>query len=151
MAHRADQIIEAIAALVRARVEGPLGCKVYTHRRLSLDPEQDEIPAISVDFGEDTPAVQSIGFIDSILTVPVTAIAREPTEPELREKLLELRREVHIAILADVKLGLPSFVIQAAYGGAEAPDVDVSGDMTAGTLTSNWLVHYRMNFTDPGD
>lgn len=147
--HRAEQIIAAAAEIIRARVE-PKGIHVYAHRRLSLDPESDELPAISVDFGPDEPADQeTTHYVDSKLTVQATAVAASFDEIELRRQLLELRREAHIALLADETLGL-EFVVQATYGGADEPEFGTSGAKLLGVLTSSWIFYYRMNRSDPG-
>lgn len=149
--HRASQIVDRIAEVIGARV-GPSGVNVFTHRRLSLSAEQGELPAHSVDFGPDEPEVENTTYIDSTLTVPVTFIATVAVEDELRRRMLEQRREVHIALMADPTLGLP-FVITTRYGGAEAPEFSANdeGELLAASLTSIWLVTYRMNLTDPGD
>lgn len=149
MAHRAEQIVDAIAAIIAARVQPP-GAHVFTHRRLSVDPYQDELPLVSVDFGDDTPAADNTQFIDSVLTVPTTAVAVGPEERDVKLKLLELRREVHRAIMADPTLGL-AFVVYTNYGGAAEPVYETDGELLVGELTSNWFVHYRMNVLDPGD
>jgi hypothetical protein len=150
MSHRADQILEAVAAAVLQQVQAE-GVKVFTHRRLTLQDDQDELPAISVDFGEDVPArEENTQFIDSILNVEVTGCVAAEDEVELRQMMLHLRRQAHVAITADETLGL-SFVVNAAYGGAQAPEVDVGGDPLIGTLTAPWLFYYRMNRDDPGD
>jgi hypothetical protein len=143
--HRAQQIVDAVTEVVRARV-GPT-VNVYTHRRMRVDEEQSELPAISIDYGEDRPDVDStLNQIASALVVEVVAMARAPDEPELHEKLLQLRADAHMAIQAG--LGL-SFVMWTEYGGASAPEVSVDGEQLAGTLTSSWIAHYSMSYSDP--
>lgn len=150
MSHRVQQIAERAALLIGQQVEDK-GTHVYVHRRLTLDPEQDETSSISVDYGEDRPLTENTQFIDSQFVLSVTAIVAHPVESELREQLLELRRDAHIALMADVTLGL-SFVIVTSYAGALEPVISANdGEVESGELTSNWLVAYRMNRTDPGD
>jgi hypothetical protein len=149
--HRAEQIVDAVAALVQAKVEAS-GVKVFTHRRLSLAADQDELPAISVDFGPDERAsTVIIGRIGSVLTVPITSIVQMPAEPEVKTELMRLRREAHRAVMADPKLGLSTFVLDTTYGGAEDPEIEVDTENVIGALTSNWLIYYMMNVADPGD
>lgn len=149
MTHRADQILTAVRDAIAARVEAS-GVRVYTHRRLSLDPEQDELPAITVDYGEDRRAdSQTLGKIASDLFVEVTAIVAKPTEPEAREKLLELRAEIHRAVMASPKQGIPDVVVSTFYGGAAAPEVDTDGEQIVAALVSTWIVRYRMELADP--
>lgn len=145
MTHRADQVIDAAAALIDTQASG---VTVYTHNRFSLFGA--ELPAISVDYGEDTPIEQVTGFIDSLLSLQITGVAVSPDEADVREELLRLRRDAHIALMADETLGL-AFVVTTTYGGANAPEIDTSGEVVVGALTSIWQVYYRMNLTDPGD
>jgi hypothetical protein len=148
LAHRAAQIVDAIASIVQDRVR-KLGVKVYAHRRLSLDPEQDELPAISIDYGEDRRGEQQLQMIASMLAVETTAIAIGSEEAQLRRQLLDYRAEVHLALMADPRLGLPDVVVTTSYGGAAAPIFDYTGELLAGELTATWLVIYRMNILDP--
>ena len=150
MAHRAAQVIDAIAALVLARV-GP-SVKVFTHRRFTLDPEQDELPAITVDYGEDRKADSStLGSITSLLSVECTAVVVAPLEADLRATLLELRAQIHRAVMANHRLGLPDIVSTTFYGGASAPGIDAEGEQLVGELTSTWLVLYDMSLSDPAN
>lgn len=154
MTHRAAEILDAVAALVLARVNasGNSGVKVFTHRRFTLDPEQDELPAISIDYGEDRPAEsRSLSSIGSVLSVECTAIVMSPHEDELREKLLELRAEIHRAVMANPRLGLPDVVVSTFYGGAGAPAIEAEGEQLVGALTSTWLVRYQMSLSDPAN
>lgn len=151
MTHRADQILDRTVELVAARVTAK-GHKVFKHRRLSLASEEDQLPAHSVDFGEDQRAENKfIGSINSVLTVQTTAVMQAATEPELKAALLEMRREQHRAVMADARLGLSDFVINTLYGGAAEPEILTDGESLTGILTSSWLVLYRMNTLDPGD
>ena len=109
------------------------------------------LPAISVDFGEDNPAQELTGgYFDSLLSCQITAIVARPEEQDVRTELLDLRRQIHKAIAADRTLGL-SFVVNTHYGGTDAPEIDVTGDVVVGALMSAWNVYYRMNIADPGD
>ena len=153
MAHRAEEVLEAVASALRTRVE-PKGSKVYLHRRLSLALEQDELSAYSVDYGEDRRIEsQYMQMIDSELAVQVTAIVQAPTEYEVRQALLVMRREQHRAVMADIRqgFGAQGFVVTTRYGGAEAPEIGTDGEEIVGALTCTWLVHYRTDPDDPGN
>jgi hypothetical protein len=148
MTHRAEQIIDAAVAAIPTTAQ-----EVFKDRRDSLSEADGELPATSVDSGEDVPidedGASNFAYIDSVLTVTTTAFAREATEPDLKAKLAELRTINHIAMMANGRtLGL-AFVIDCKYGGALAPELDRHGDLFAGKQTSLWRVHYRMNITDP--
>lgn len=149
MAHRAEQIIDAGKDAVAARV-GARGTHVYTHRRQTLQPTQDETPAISVDFGEDTPAdFAALDGIRSSLAVQFTVKTYAPTEEEARIALLEARDEIDIVMdaannaPAGQRLGL-SFVNSIRYGGATVPDVDPEGEQFVGEIACTWIADYQM-------
>jgi len=147
--HRADQIVDAVAEIVRARVSG-MGIKVFTHRRASLAADQDELPAISVDIGAEQAVTQNTGFIDSLLRMPITSVVVAEDEPTARAQLLDLRRQAHIGLMLDQTLGL-SFVVSTTYGGVDDVETSVDGDVVVFSQTAPWLVYYRMNPQDPGD
>ena len=149
MTHRAEQIIVAVADLVSALVT-PLGVHVYKHRRESLNAEQDELPAISVDYGEDLPAdSQPLSAINSVLSLSFTAVVSAPTEAEAREKLLELREYTdglmsdHMHMAGQNRLEL-TWVYGIGYGGADAPEINAEGESCTGTLSSTWSIGYRL-------
>lgn len=149
MTHRADQIIDAVAALIETQVQ-PSGVKVYTHRRFSLAADQDELPAISVDYGEDTAVTHIAHAIDSLLNLEITGVVAASEEADVRAELLRLRREVHKAVMADETQGL-AFVVTTTYAGAATPELNVDGGNVVGELTSSWAIYYRMDPSDPGD
>lgn len=144
MAHRADQILDAVVAkLTAAGIQG-----VAKHRELSYDPAM-ELPAISVKFGPDQPpGISNIPIIDSVLTVRIVAIVREATEAAAVTSLLALRTSSHIALQADQTLGL-SFVSDTRYGGATEPVFDTTGEGVAARQETQWNVPYRMNVASP--
>lgn len=149
MTHPVQTILDECASRTEARVQ-PKGTHVYKHRGDTLDAEQDELPAISFDYGDDSPDdEQPLAAIRSVLTVECRALVKAPTEKEVREKLIELRGEIHRAVMADRTLGHGQFVIGIAYGGASAPEIDATGDEVVGEQVSTWLVRYGMGLTDP--
>lgn len=155
MTIRAQQIIDAIAALVTAQVQAS-GVKVYTHRRLMLDLEQDELQAISVDYGPDTVDDTSNSALYWSLSVPVTGIFIAPLESTVRIGLLQQRRDIHRAIMAAPANGIPfkitlglSFVVNVLPLNAQEPEVDVSGENVIGALTSEYRVIYTTPINDP--
>lgn len=150
MSHRAQQIIDAMAANlgVSAATLGP----VFVNRSLSLSEAEREVPCVSVNYGADTPlnalGASNLSFIDSLIEVSVTAYASDDNEQSLLGKLLDARRLVHVDLLADRSQGL-SFVIDTRYGGAPVPDTNSTAERIVGSLASTWFVHYRMNLLDP--
>lgn len=155
MTHRAEQVIERIRSRIAGFPDLAINASnVYVHRRYTLSEEQNELDAISVDMGDDESVsefgVDNLSFIDSLLSVPIMMRAKHANEETLRRQLMQLRRQIHQAIMADQSLGL-SFVIGARYAGAAAIEIDMAGDSPIGTLECLWRIHYRMRVTDPGD
>jgi hypothetical protein len=146
MTHRADQIVDQVVSLLPASLAA-----VLKNRSLPISEAEQEVPAFSVCMGDDAP-LDDIGrsnfsFIDSLLTVDIISLVREQHEPAAVAKLTELRTAAHIALMADDTLGL-AFVIGVRYAGAPAPELEQT-DLMAGRQVARWLVHYRMNVTDP--
>ena len=145
--HRAEQIIEALQSILRARL--PSSINVYAHRMLSLGQEAGELPAVTIDFGEDvateSPGSEDLeGTIGSLLTVNITAVVQDADEQELRRRLLDIRANVHEAVKFIDDLGLP-FVTDTHYGGALPPEIGTDSDELVGELTSIWGVRYEMH------
>lgn len=150
MTHRAQQIVDAIAELVRARVE-PSGVHVYTHGRESLSEEQDELPAVSVDYGELSVDMEDPDehYYDCTLAVMVMCIATNADSATLRESLLVLAVDTQVAINATPDLDL-DFVIDTLFAGWAAPEISSQGSRHTGAVVTNWQVKFRMLFDDPG-
>lgn len=150
MSHRAQQIVDAVAGKLVA--SATLGASVYKHRRESLDEGSQELAAVVVDYGADDPlsdlGASNVAFLDSLLEVRTRIVLRASSEEEALEGLLGKRVAVHVALMADRSQGL-AFVIDTRYSGAEPPGLDSGADRVVGSLVCRWLVHYRMNLTDP--
>lgn len=146
MSHRAQQIIDAIAAAQASNTD--LRANVEPNRVRSLSEENDELDALAVNYGADTPEDSDFDSFRSSLDVVLTGYCVGDSEREVLEKLLELRRQSHIAMMADMTFGL-SFVWETAYGGADAPAVQKLNRFI-GALSSRWVVRYIVNKSDPG-
>lgn len=149
MTHRAEEILVSSAALLSAVVV-PKGWKVFKHRRETLDQQQDELPAYSLDYGEDQPAdLQPLKGVNSVLNLVITAVTVGPTEADVRAKLLEMRKQAdalmdeHMHEVGQQRLGL-TFVYGIGYGGASAPAVNADGELFVGSLGSSWSIAYRL-------
>lgn len=144
MAHRAQAIIDLVATFLRANTAI---AHVYTHRSSSLSAEEIELPCVTVNYGPDSPAPSHLNAIGSALEVVVTCVVVGVNEAEVLTALLELRRQTHIALMADSDLGL-TYVRECLYGGADAPQLQQVDQMT-GVLPTRWVVQYDMNISDP--
>lgn len=145
MAHRAQQIVEAVAAALTANAD--LRAQVEFNRVRSLSEVDAELDALTVNYGADTPEEADLESFRSSLEVVLTFYCTGATEREVLEKLLELRRQSHISMMADFTFGL-AFVWHTAYAGADAPALQMA-DRIIGSLTSRWLARYLMNISDP--
>lgn len=154
MSHRVEQVVDAAAAILGAHALFS-GVSVFQHRVLSLSDEDQEMPAVSITFGDDVPldedGTANLAFFDSLQTLAFRIVvkARDQDEEEhVISALQDLRRAVHVALMADDTLGL-AFVIGLRYGGADPPVIQVEGEYLCGMLDCRWSVHYRMNKSDP--
>ena len=149
MALRALQIVDAAVALFSANAA--LASAAYKNRAETLSLDEQELPAVAVMLGDDdslgeTGAV-NLTYLDSLLTLNCTAVCTAATESQLIDLLSEMRRQIHVSLMADRSLGL-NFVIDTRYQGSIAPEITTSGELMVGRLTTRWAVHYRMNSTD---
>lgn len=146
MSHPTEEIIDAVATLLRERVPLVSTDNVFPHRSYPLNP--DELPALCVKAGKDDPVREFDGgdegsLIDSLLNVHVLAYARDKDEESLRRTLLALRGAVQNTLLSDLALGLV-FVVYISYGGADESDLDSSAELLSGAISILFLVQYRM-------
>lgn len=150
MPHRAQQITDQVATLLQANTS--LAAAVYKQREETLSALEGEVPAVVVSIGEDSPfdadGALTLNVIDSLLEINCQCVAQADDETALLEALHEMRRQVHITLMADRSLAL-AFVIDTRYQGALAPEFSREAERMVGLLTTRWVVHYRMNITDP--
>jgi hypothetical protein len=150
MPHRADQIVDAISERIAGSTTLNVAA-VFVHRSLSLSENQGELPAVTVNVGDDTPAEEYFtlaGLIGSQLAVLTSGYVLGTSEAAVKRELLRIRTEIHKAIKTTEVLGLP-FVVKLDYGGAAAPELNSENEVIAGTQESRWLVTYVMNPDDP--
>lgn len=147
--HRAEQVLNAVASLIEAAADG---VHIFTNRTLSLSEDAGELPAVTVNFGEDTPddedGAENFSFIDSTLEVETAIYVRGDEEVDVRSALLAQRARIHVALMADQTLSL-AFVIGIYYRGADPPEFDSESGHIAARLVCRWAVKYRMNVLDP--
>ena len=155
MSHPAELIIERIADLLRdsETVTGVRAENVFSHRSLPLadvaSAEDDQLPAICVNAGEDQPVTEYEGSggdstIQSRLVVDVLLLERANDEPTLKHSLFTMRLGVQNLVLGSFDLGFPLFVLHTNYGGAERPEFDSSANRIAGGYLLRFLVLYHM-------
>lgn len=150
MTHAAAVIVDEVVAMLRGAL--PSSVVVEAHRRQSVEVDSTDQDFVSVDFGEDEPIGDPVidfeGTIQSLLTLNITAFCFSTTEHEVRERLLELRADIHRVIGPAKSIEL-EWVIDTHYAGAVAPEVTVDGDPIVGELVSQWGIRYEMSRSNP--
>lgn len=148
--HRALAILQAVVAAIDP---DDVQAAVFESGVISLDDQDQELPAIDVSMGEDPPfsdaGVENLAFIDSLLSIKVSLYAKAKTKKELVTELLRLRSETHQILLAGDRTQGLAYVIDTRYGGAEAPELNTEGSSMTGMLVTNYQVHYRMSVSTP--
>ena len=144
MAHRVKQILDAAAAACSSNTS--LRAVVEVNRVRSLAEEQAELPALTVNYGADTPEDSDQESFRSAIELLFTSYVAGDSETEVLDALLEMRRQVHISLMADISFGL-SFVWDIAYGGADAPVLQ-QGERMYGAQTCRWNSRYVLEFAD---
>lgn len=146
MAHRVQHILDAAAAAHIANTN--LRATVEVNRTRSLGEDQDEVPALTINYGADSPDdAQDQTDIASGIEIELTAYVAGDSESDVLQALLELRTQSHISLMADMTLGL-SFLWELRYGGADKPQV-VQAERMLGAQTCRWTARYLMNSDDP--
>ena len=145
--HKAEQIVAAVVTKVTGLTT--TGTRVYRGRVEDLPDVQ--APALGVFMGPDEPRTDggssSYRYIDGDLTVFVEAYSKKTLAADIEPQLNLIRKEVTIALQADVTQGL-AFVLDTQEGDA-VPDRSGAGDQPAGTLRMSWVLRYRRLRTDP--
>lgn len=144
--HRVQQIVNAAAGLIAANAS--LRATVEVNRVRSLADEQPDSPCVTVNYGGDVPdEAQDQRDIASAVEILLTAYAFGDSETDVLQSLLDMRTQTHVALMADMTLGL-SFVWETRYGGAEPPQLQ-QAERVCGAQSSRWTVRYLMDASTP--
>lgn len=151
--HRALQILAAVVSSIGTSTAA--GTALYRNPARQLSDTVDL--AIAVSYGEDSePNFLSNSFADSWLTVFVDLHSRseQPLDresgalPDYETKLLNLRKQVHINLMANNTQGL-AFVIDTESLGASTIDYGTEGEHVIAALRLTWRIKYRTSINDP--
>lgn len=148
--HRVEGIVNAALTAIKL---GDFNGQVFKHRVLELSEEADELPAVSVHYGADSPpdddGVQNFNVTDSIVEIDTVIYLKAETETELLQSFLDARVAVHKAMLSgDQTLSL-AYVQGVRYAGASPPETGANAEYVVGALVCHWLVAYRSATNDP--
>lgn len=147
MPHRVEGIMTTVVANLTGLAT--TGANVVRGRVYPI--EAGDLPALSVYMGPDEPigddGPTNVQFQDSNLEIRVTAHVKTPST-QVDTLLTQIRREVHVAMMADYTQGL-SYVMNTIPLGADEPDLSGEGEQPSATMDMNWLIRYRAPILDP--
>jgi hypothetical protein len=143
-------LAETIMATITTVLDTALPASVFRGR---VDPLEDsQLPAVGIFQGGEDPLGEqgrmNVGFMDQHLEVR-TEVAAKSTSETIETELNELRRLVHVVMMAEDALGL-AYVIDIIPAGVDEPTIDGTTDQYTGTMVLNWIVYYRHNQADAG-
>ena len=139
-------LAETIIATVTTVLDAGLAATVLRGRVDQL--EDAQLPVVGVFQGAEEPERISLPFIDGLLEVR-TEVAAKSTQINIETDLNELRRQVHLLLMASNALDL-AYVIDIIPNGTDEPNIEGAAEKFTGTMTLNWVVHYRHQNTDAG-
>lgn len=149
--HRAIQILTAIV--------GSIGTDTDAAENVFRNPGRqlpDVYKAVTVSYGEDAEPSFSVAFADSWLTVYVDLEVKESQPlirtsaalPDYEASLLNLRKQVHVKLMADIRQGL-DFVLDTQSAGAGEIDYGPEGEHVIAKMRTVWRIKYRTSINDP--
>ena len=104
-------------------------------------------PSVSVVIGSDLPESKVNTFTDWQLTM-FTDIKIQASDGDVDADMLNIRAELHKALMADYTQGL-SYVKDFEPGEQSEPEINSEGDTFTCYTRVSWLVKYRSSETDP--
>lgn len=86
-------------------------------------------------------------YVDGDLSITVEAVVKVARATQPESVLNQIRKEVTIALQADVTQGL-AYVMNTEEGPASI-DLNGEGDKPVGRMRMDWTIRYRRSRTDP--
>ena len=147
MATRVETLIDALVTILEADAAISTG-SVYRSRTAAF--ADSELPAYSIEIGQDVPlnplGPDNVRFIDWEQTIFVDCYAKS-IATAVDSVFLNMRRNVHRALMADVTQGL-SFVMTTIPVGAEEPILDDAGEQKTMVYRTSWVFRLRTAIDD---
>ena len=146
MPHRAEQIMAAVETILTGLTT--TGTNVERSRIYEIPAGIDA--ALSIQMGADEINDDgNMAFIDRLLNIEVIAHVKATSAIDTTLNLI--RREVHVAMYADRRLGLgESIVIDTVVNDDGAPELSDRLEKPVALQTLNYIVRYRHSVADPG-
>ena len=147
MATRVEQLIDALVTTL----EGDAAITPGTvHRSRAAAFADTELPAYNILIGQDVPlddlGASNVAFIDWAQIIYVDCYAKS-IAAQIDNVFLDMRRNVHRALMADATQGL-NFVWTTIPQGAEQPVIDNSGEQKTMVYRTNWEFRLRTSISD---
>ncbi len=144
-------LAETIMQTVVTVIDTAMTANIYRGR---VDQIPDaKLPAVGVFQGAEEPAGENgpinTGVLDQLLEVRTEVAASGYTEAEVEAALNDLRREVHLALLADHTIGL-AYVIDVMPAGVDEPSLEGGTEKITGSMVVQWVIQYRHQYADAG-
>ncbi len=117
--------------------------------RERVDPAK-VVPDINIEMGADDiidGSDENMAYMDGWLNVDVIVTVKNSTG--LAAELLDIRKQIHIAIYADVQLALPDIIIDGKYTGAGKPVTSGDAENETAQQILNYQFRYRHTQSDP--
>jgi hypothetical protein len=147
MATRIETLLTQIVTNLGADVSID-ATKVYRNRVAALN--DTELPGYNVVLGADTPlgefGATNLSFIDWEQAVFIDCYERTILANQ-DAVFLDMRRNIHRALMADYTQGL-SFVTTTIPFGADEPTVDNEGERKNTVYRTNWIFQIRTSIDD---
>ena len=142
---RNEQIISGIVTTLSVPGLATTGTNVYRGRTYPL--QNVELPALAVYMGPEALVDELLSdFLDWDLSVYIEAYVQ--TVAELVDTVLNrIRKEVHIAIMADYSQGL-SFVLETTPGNITETIANGEGNQPVISQRFEYIIRYRTSRTD---
>ncbi len=140
---RAEQILDA----VKTNLTNLATTNKNVNRGRIYKYEDAGLPALNIVMGDDQ-------IIDELVSglfnwqLQVIIIVTIKTIDELETRLNKIRKEVHVALMADYTQGL-SFVIDTAPSTATRPELTGEGEKPTASQQLEFLITYRTSRADP--
>lgn len=143
---RAEQIIAAIKATLSVPGLATTGTNV--HRGRAYPFQESELPALLVYQGPDELVNElESSYLDWDLIISIEVYVQTVAEA-VDTVLNRIRKEVHIAIMADYQQGLSAFVMETTPLAVQEPVLNSEGDKPVATQRLDYVIRYRTSRTD---
>lgn len=142
--------IETLITTLVTTLEADASITVGSVHRARVEPLADtELPAYNIELGADVPlnplGPDNVAFIDWSQQIFIDCYAKSMAV-SVDNIFLDMRRNIHRALMADVTQGL-NFVMTTIPAGADEPVLDSSGEQKTLTYRTSWEFRLRTSIT----